>query len=100
MLQPGHPDANFFEKTASGGQNGIILPCIYFHFRIMGISFISTVSSVDNTTIVANDATECVAYYVGFVSLILSPSTGLQLFNMNNDKIHPGNRDSPFTRLV
>ena len=52
MLQPCHPDANFFEKTASGGQNDIILPCIYFHFRIRGISFISTVTSVDNATIV------------------------------------------------
>ncbi len=56
------------EKIASlsqlGGQNGIILPCMYFHFRSMRICFISKVASVDKATIVANDATVCVAFLV------------------------------------
>ncbi len=60
----------FFEKIASldlGGQNGIILPCIYFHFRNMRISSISKVTRVDKATIVAKDATLCVAILVSFL---------------------------------
>ncbi len=59
---------HFFEKAVSlsklGGQNGIILPCIYFHFRNVRVSFISEVKSIDKATIVVNDATLCVAILV------------------------------------
>ncbi len=51
------------EKIASlsqlGGQNGNILPCMYFHYK--SIKFASLVTSVDKATIVANDASLWVA---------------------------------------
>ena len=57
------PGQNFFDKLAllsqQGGQNGIILPLMHFHFKSIRISFISKVARVDRAMIVANDTRLC-----------------------------------------
>ena len=62
-LRPGYRDETFFDKLALlsklGGQNGIILPCMHFHFKSIRISFISKVTRVDKAMIVENDTRLC-----------------------------------------
>ena len=62
----------------------------------MRIIFVTKVTGVDKTTIVANDTTFLRQYV--FVFRILSQSTGLKFLIWTEDKIRPGNRVSLFNR--
>ena len=59
------------------GQNGIILSCMYFHFRSMRISFISKVTRVYRATD-SRERYKFMFHRFGCVSWILSRSTGLK----------------------
>ena len=65
----------FFDKLAllsqQGGQNGIILPCMHFHFKSIQISFISKVTRVDKAKIVVNDTSLFGAILVLFLEFRL-----------------------------
>ena len=67
-LQPGQ---SFPDKLASlsqqGGQNGIILSNMYFHFRSIRINFLSKVTRVNKVTKVTNDTSLCWAILVLFL---------------------------------
>ena len=65
-----------FDKLASLGHNGIILPSIYLYFRNMRFIFVSKVKRVDKATIIVNDTT-LLRQFV-FVYRILSHSTWLK----------------------
>ena len=68
------PGRNFFDKLGllfqQGGQNGIILPCMHFHFKSIRISFISKVTRVDKAMIVANDTSLRGAIWFRFLNFV------------------------------
>ena len=84
-LQPGYRDENVFDKLASisklGGQNGIILPCMHFHFKSIRISFISKATRVEKAMIVANDTYLCGVILVLFLEF--HPGIRAEISDMN-----------------
>ena len=94
------PGRNVSAKIASlsqqSGQNGIILPRMYFYFRSMRFIFVSKVTRFDKATIFANDTT--LQRQFVFVYRNLSHSTGIKFLMWTNDEIRPGNRVSPVNR--
>ena len=80
------PGQNFLDELAllsqQSGQNGIILPCIHFHFKSIRISFIRISFTIaDKAMIVANDTSLCGAV------------TGLKFPIWTDDKAsQPGHR--------
>ena len=93
------PGRNVFDKFSSlsqqGGKTGITLPCMYFYFRSIRISFISKVTRVAKATIVANDATFCCAILVLFLEFhtgrlcFLTSSRPAEISHMNIRQISP-----------
>ena len=85
------PERNCFDKLASlsqqGVQNGIILPCMHFHFKSIRINFITKVTRVDKAMIVANGTRLCGAIFVLFLEF--RPGHRCGISHMNNDKIRP-----------
>ena len=76
---------NVFDKLASlsklGGQNGIILLCMHFHFKSIPISVISKVTRVDKAMIVANDTCLCAAILALFLEF--HPGHRAEISHMN-----------------
>ena len=65
-------------------QNGIILPCMYFHFKSMRISFISKVTRVHKAKTVANDTSLCFTICFGFMNFI--PVDRAEMSHMNRQQ--------------